>query len=75
MVNSAMVASSALDKGITMAKRIRTWPAPSMVADSLKEAGISLKKFTNMITFHAEMAPGRIIAQRVSIICKFRMVR
>ena len=63
-----MVASTGLDTGSTILKKIVHCDAPSMTADSITESGmVERKNVRVMMTLKLETASGRISAQMVSV--------
>ena len=63
-----MVASTGLEIGNTIRKKMVHWDAPSIWADSMTASGIVVrKKVRAMVTLKLDTASGRISAQMVSV--------
>ena len=65
-LKSVITAIIALETGITTETRIRIWPAPSILAASIRPSGILLNEVRVIIILNTDSAVGRTMAARVS---------
>ena len=65
--NSAMVASTGLEMGSTICPKMRSWAAPSILADSMIASGmVERKNDLHTMMLNEETASGRISDHTVS---------
>ncbi|CDB31239.1 unknown [Firmicutes bacterium CAG:137] len=65
-----MVASTGLEMGNTILANTVIWVAPSILADSMMESGMVVrKKVREIVTLNEETHKGRIRAHRVLDMC------